>query len=120
MAALTPAGLSRLPRVRGMARDGLAGLVGAAAGAGAQFLMVVLVTRGTGRQAAGAFFTATALCLMVAGILRMDAGSGLVHVIATARTSGHDRARGHVLAALAPVAALSLAAGAVVLVCAPD
>ncbi|MEV8635998.1 polysaccharide biosynthesis C-terminal domain-containing protein [Streptosporangium sp. NPDC051023] len=120
MATLTPASLSRLPRVNGMARDGLAGLVGAGAGAGAQFLMVVLVTRDTGRQTAGAFFTATALCLMVAGILRLDAGNGLIQAIAGAGASGYERARGHVLAALAPVAVLSLAVGTVVLVCVPD
>ncbi|MEV7007131.1 lipopolysaccharide biosynthesis protein [Streptosporangium sp. NPDC051022] len=115
MAALTPtAGMA------GMARSGLAGLAGAAVGAGAQFLMVVLVTRGTGRQTAGAFFAATALCLTVGGILRMDAGNGLIHVIARAGASGHERVRGYVRAALVPVAALSLAAGATVFLGVPD
>ncbi len=123
MATLIPARLPRLPSppwVDGVARDGLAGLLGAGAGAGAQFLMVVLVTRGTGGQTAGAFFTATALCLMVAGILRMDAGSGLIHVIARAGVCGRGRARGYVRAALAPVAALSVAAGASILIGVPD
>ncbi|GAA3094104.1 lipopolysaccharide biosynthesis protein [Streptosporangium carneum] len=92
--------LSRLFGMSGVARDGLAGLAGAGAGAGAQFLMVVLVTRETGKQTAGVFFGATALCLTVAGILRMDVGNGLIHVIARAGASGracaHDRTPAHV------------------------
>ncbi|MFC3985770.1 lipopolysaccharide biosynthesis protein [Streptosporangium jomthongense] len=120
MAPLISAGLARLPRVGGAARDGLAGLVGAGVGAGAQFLTVVLVTRGTDRQTAGAFFTATALCLTVAGVLRLDAGNGLVHAIAGTGACGHDRARGQVRAALAPVAALSVAVGTVLFACLSD
>ncbi|SNT41582.1 hypothetical protein SAMN05216276_10411, partial [Streptosporangium subroseum] len=70
-----------LTRLNGTARSGLAGLAGAAVGAVAQFLMVVLVTREAGQETAGAFFAATALCMMVASILRMDAGNGLIYFI---------------------------------------
>ncbi|MER7131051.1 lipopolysaccharide biosynthesis protein [Streptosporangium saharense] len=118
MVTLISAGLARLPRVEGVARDGLAGLAGAGVGAGAQFLTVVLVTRDTDRHTAGAFFTATALCLTVAGVLRLDAGNGLVHALACA--SGRDRARSQVRAALVPVAALSVAVGAALFVCLSD
>ncbi|MEV4095331.1 lipopolysaccharide biosynthesis protein [Streptosporangium saharense] len=118
MVTLISAGLARLPRVEGVARDGLAGLAGAGVGAGAQFLTVVLVTRGTDRHTAGAFFTATALCLTVAGVLRLDAGNGLVHALAGA--AGRDRARSQVRAALVPVAALSVAVGAVLFTCLSD
>ncbi|GHE41001.1 hypothetical protein GCM10017673_49130 [Streptosporangium violaceochromogenes] len=122
MAPLTPAGLipavlSRLPRplrASGTARDGLAGLISAGAGACAQLMVVVLVTRSTTAETAGGFFAATALCLMGAGVLRLDAGGGLVHALAGAGPAGGDRARGYVLAALAPVAALSLTTAAVV------
>ncbi|MFF0306816.1 lipopolysaccharide biosynthesis protein [Streptosporangium sp. NPDC004379] len=94
----------------GTARAGLAGLAGAGAGAAAQFATVVLVTRETDRQTAGAFFTATALCLTVAGILRLDAGNGLIRLIARSRPLGYGPARGYVRAAFVPVAALSLTA----------
>ncbi|MGV9324863.1 lipopolysaccharide biosynthesis protein [Streptosporangium sandarakinum] len=99
--------------MRGTARAGLAGLAGAGAGAAAQFATVVLVTRGTDRQTAGAFFTATALCLTAAGILRLDAGNGLVRLIARSRPLGYGPARGYVRAAFVPVTALSLAVAAV-------
>ncbi|MGW4662345.1 lipopolysaccharide biosynthesis protein [Streptosporangium sandarakinum] len=99
--------------MRGTARAGLAGLAGAGVGAAAQFATVVLVTRGTDRQTAGAFFTSTALCLTAAGILRLDAGNGLVRLIARSHPLGYGPARGYVRAAFVPVAALSLAVAAV-------
>ena len=81
LATLISTGLSGLSRLNGSARSGLAGLAGAGVGAVAQFLMVVLVTREAGQETAGAFFAATALCMMVAAILRMDAGNGLIYFI---------------------------------------
>ncbi|GIH77223.1 lipopolysaccharide biosynthesis protein [Planobispora longispora] len=75
-----------VPRVPGgLARHGLAGLAGAGISAAVQFLTVVLLTRSTGQETAGTFFTATALCLMTAGVLRMDAGNGLIHFLARTR-----------------------------------
>ncbi|GAA4234548.1 O-antigen/teichoic acid export membrane protein [Streptosporangium album] len=117
MAALTS---TRLPRLTGVARGGLAGLMGAGIGATAQFGVVVLVTRGTGQEAAGTFFTATALCLMAGGILRMDAGNGLIYFIARSRPFGYRCTRGYVRAALVPVAILSLLVGAAAALAAPD
>lgn len=115
-----PFRLPRLPRLNGVAKSGLAGVAGAGAGACAQFLVVVLVTRGTGREAAGTFFTATASCLMAAGILRLDAGNGLIYFIAGSRPSGYRRAPGYVRAALVPVVTLSLAVSTAALVCLSD
>ncbi|MBB2913365.1 O-antigen/teichoic acid export membrane protein [Streptosporangium becharense] len=84
MAALTR--LADLARRSGPAgRDGAAGLVGTGVGAVAQFLLVVVVTRGTPPESAGAFFAATSLGLTVAAILRLDTGNGLVHFIARSR-----------------------------------
>ncbi|MBG0826291.1 lipopolysaccharide biosynthesis protein [Planomonospora sp. ID67723] len=120
-------------RLGGIARHGLAGLAGAGTSAAAQFLLVVLVTRETGQAVAGGFFAATALCLMAAGILRLDTGNGLVYVIARSRPPvlpgrpgppHHPRPpdppappqpSGHVRAALLPVLALSIAAAAAAL-----
>ncbi|MFF3438025.1 lipopolysaccharide biosynthesis protein [Streptosporangium sp. NPDC002721] len=117
MAPLIPA---RLAGLTGATRGGVAGLAGAGAGAAAQFLTVVLVTRGTGQETAGLFFSGTALCLTVAAVLRLDAGNGLVHFIARSRSSGYHRASGYVRAALVPVAALSLATGAAVVLTTSD
>jgi len=112
MAALTP---TRLAGLTGAARGGAAGLLGAGIGAAAQFLTVVLVARGTGQETAGAFFSATALCLAAAAILRLDAGNGLVYFIARSRPFDYRCTSGYVRAALVPVATLSLAAGALVI-----
>ncbi|MEU4406531.1 polysaccharide biosynthesis C-terminal domain-containing protein [Streptosporangium sp. NPDC023963] len=120
MAPLTPTRLAGLAGLRGAARGGAAGLAGAGAGAAAQFLTVVLVTRGVGQETAGLFFSGTALCLMVAAVLRLDAGNGLVYFIARSRSSGHRCASGYVRAALVPVASLSLAAGATVILTTSD
>ncbi|MFC4058454.1 lipopolysaccharide biosynthesis protein [Planomonospora corallina] len=113
-----PAAWSRLPRPGGVAGDGLAGLAGAATGAAAQFLLVLLVGRHAGQETAGAFFAATALCLMTAGILRMDAGGGLVHVLARSGPDGLGRARDHLRAALLPTSVLSAVVAVAVCACA--
>ncbi|MBB5962724.1 lipopolysaccharide biosynthesis protein [Planomonospora venezuelensis] len=124
-------------RLGGLAGRGLAGLAGAGVSAAAQFAVVVLVTRGAGQEAAGSFFAATALCLMAAGVLRLDTGNGLVHVIARDRLSGRPEGSGparrdpsgpprspgpsgHVRAALIPVLTLSAAVAAAALVWAEE
>ncbi|GLW07300.1 hypothetical protein Misp01_24300 [Microtetraspora sp. NBRC 13810] len=107
-------GLSpRGARSRGLAGAGAAGMLGAGVGALAQFLLVLVVTRSLPAHQAGAFFTATALCLMAAGILRLDAGNGLVYFIARSRPFDHHGMSGYIRAALLPVLVLSVA-GAVI------
>jgi O-antigen/teichoic acid export membrane protein len=96
----------------GLARGGLAGLAAAGGGAASQFLIVLLVTRSLDPGAAGAFFTATALCLMLAGILRLDAGNGLIYALARDR---NEPAGPSVLwAALTPVVAFTALAACAV------
>ncbi|GAA4597716.1 lipopolysaccharide biosynthesis protein [Planotetraspora phitsanulokensis] len=97
-----------------LARGGIAGLAAAAGGAASQFLIVLLVTRSLDPDAAGAFFTATALCLMLAGILRLDAGNGLIYALARRRGELTDHSV--VWAALAPVVACSALAAVAVAV----
>ncbi|MFE3448396.1 lipopolysaccharide biosynthesis protein [Nonomuraea sp. NPDC059194] len=95
-----------------MARGGIAGIAGAGVGALAQFVLVVVVTRAFSAEQAGVFFTAVALALMIAGIVKLDAGNGLVYFIARARTYDYRGISGYVRAALAPGVALSVVAGA--------
>jgi O-antigen/teichoic acid export membrane protein len=101
--------------LKGLVKGSMAGLVGAGVSAGSQFLVVVAVTRGLDAQSAGTVFTATTLCLMVAGILRLDCGNGLIYFIARSQErTYHDISR-YFRVALAPVITLSLATAAVVL-----
>ncbi|GGK69342.1 hypothetical protein Sme01_14820 [Sphaerisporangium melleum] len=86
--------------------------MGAAVSAASQFLIVVVVTRGSDAGTAGRFFTATALCLMAAGVLRLDSGNGLIYFIArTRRSSDRDMSR-YFQVALVPVLVLSLGTAA--------
>ncbi|MEV4175604.1 lipopolysaccharide biosynthesis protein [Nonomuraea sp. NPDC049709] len=93
-------------------RRGLAGLTGAAFSALAQFVLVVVVTRAYPAAEAGAFFTATALALMAAGIAKLDAGTGLIYFIARAETYGYRGISGYIRAGLVPC--VVVAAGAAV------
>jgi len=85
-------------------------VAGATVAALAQFLLVVVVTRAYPAEQAGAFFTVTALALMVAGAAKLDAGNGLVFFIARAKSAGYRNISGYIRAALLPVAAVSTAA----------
>ncbi|MFD9950044.1 lipopolysaccharide biosynthesis protein [Nonomuraea sp. NPDC059023] len=103
----------RRASLRRVARGGVAGLTGAAAGAVAQFVLVVLVTRAFEVSVAGSFFTAVALALMVAGVAKLDAGNGLIFFIARAKTFEYRGISGYVRAALVPGVVLASVAGVV-------
>ncbi len=113
------AALTGPTRPGGLLRHGIAGLATAAAAAGGQFALVLVVTRSLSPQAAGAFFTATSVCLMLAGIVRLDAGNGLVHALARDHpVPAPGGGRRLVLGVLAPVAVLASVTGAGVAVAA--
>ncbi|WP_219469495.1 lipopolysaccharide biosynthesis protein [Nonomuraea rhizosphaerae] len=97
----------------GVARGGLAGITGAAVGALAQFLLVVVVTRAFPAAQAGAFFTVTALALMVAGVAKLDAGNGLIYFVARAQVYDYRGISGYIRAALVPGLVIASTAGAV-------
>ncbi|HEY9521941.1 MAG TPA: lipopolysaccharide biosynthesis protein [Thermopolyspora sp.] len=114
-----------LPRRReaahtGPGRGGIAGLAGAAASAVAQVLVVLVITRAFDARTAGTFFTFTATCLMLAGVLRLDTANGLIYFVARSR---HDHetpdVTGYFRAALVPVVLLSLGAAAIAVTRAP-
>ncbi|MEO3812110.1 lipopolysaccharide biosynthesis protein [Sphaerisporangium sp. B11E5] len=86
------------------ARGGAAGVVAAVAGAGSQFLLVVVVTRAADTHTAGVLFTTTTLCLMTATVLRLDAGNGLVYFLARSGGPPLRVATGPVLACSCVVA----------------
>ncbi|SDH20769.1 Membrane protein involved in the export of O-antigen and teichoic acid [Sinosporangium album] len=93
-----------------MTRARLAGLAGAATSGLAQFALVAVVTRAFSTAEAGKFFTAMAVTLMVAGVLKLDAGNGLVYFLSRPH-SGDERAdaSGYIRAALVPPVLVSAA-----------
>ncbi|MEV0968932.1 lipopolysaccharide biosynthesis protein [Microtetraspora glauca] len=90
-----------------LARKSAAGLLCAATGAAAQFLVVLVVTRSLAPAQAGAFFAATALCLMLAGVSRLDTGNGLVYFLAGVSRDPGSAGSPVLLVALGPVVVLS-------------
>lgn len=96
-----------------LARGGIAGITGAGASALAQFLLVVVVTRAFPAEQAGAFFTAIAVALMVAGITRLDAGNGLIYFIARSKVYDYRGISGYIRAALTPSLVAAVVAGVV-------
>ncbi|MEU9888094.1 lipopolysaccharide biosynthesis protein [Sphaerisporangium sp. NPDC051011] len=97
-----------------LAKGGLAGLAGAVVSAGSQMLLVVVLARGLDAASAGVMFTTTSLCLMVAGILRLDAGNGLIYFIARTRGERYRDISRFLRPALTPVVVLSLVAAVLV------
>ncbi|WP_204026545.1 lipopolysaccharide biosynthesis protein [Sinosporangium siamense] len=81
------------PERGGLTLAGAAGLLGAGANGLAQFVMVVVTTRGFSPAEAGKYFTAVAITLTVAEILKLDAGPGVVHFLAI-RSTGVPRQSG--------------------------
>ncbi|PZG18894.1 hypothetical protein C1I98_38195, partial [Spongiactinospora gelatinilytica] len=79
--------------------------------------LVLVVTRSFPPATAGALFTAMALCLMTAGVVRLDASNGLVHALASG--TEHAPIYAYVRAALYPVIALSMATAVAVYLLAP-
>ncbi|WP_051759520.1 lipopolysaccharide biosynthesis protein [Herbidospora cretacea] len=91
----------------------VAGLAGAGTSAAAQFAVTLLITRTLPPAEAGAFFTTTTLGLLLAGVLRLDTGNGLIYFRARGpheelvnnlqtprRTDHHHRAAGRALVAV--------------------
>ncbi|MFI0482431.1 lipopolysaccharide biosynthesis protein [Actinomadura sp. 9N215] len=99
--------------LRALARGGVLNFMGAGFAAVAQFLSVVVLTRGFSKQEAGVFFAATTVFLMGLALARLGTDVGLVYFIARTRALGFGhRVAAYVRAAFGPtvVAALVIAA----------
>ncbi len=102
---------------RTLASGGALNLVGAVVSAAAQFLLVLLVTRAFPADAAGQFFAATSVFLLLVGLGRLGSGIGLVYFVSRLRALGdHDAVGALLRTALVPVAVAGvlLAAGLLV------
>lgn len=106
---------------RGVARGGLANMVGSALAGGTGVAVTWIVARSLGPEPAGAFFAATAAFVLAGGLAKLGTQTGLVYWPARLRATG----RAHLLGAclrtgLLPVAALSVVLAAAMWVWAPD
>jgi O-antigen/teichoic acid export membrane protein len=88
-----------------LARGGALNLAGSVAYGVLNFVLVIIVTRGLGKDAAGVFFEAVALFVIASNTAELGADTGLVRMIARYRTLDrvHD-IRWTLVVALIPVA----------------
>lgn len=82
-------GMSARPPVRALARGGAVNLVGAGISAVANLVLVVLVSRGLDKNAAGVVFIATSVFVLAETAVRLGTDVGVVHFISFAR--GRER-----------------------------
>jgi O-antigen/teichoic acid export membrane protein len=99
-----------------VARGGTLNLAGAAVAAASAIAVTVLITRHFSKPAAGAFFTAISLFLIVESAASLGAYVGAVNFIARLRRLGHDwRIPAILRAAIIPVTAVSVTAAVILL-----
>jgi O-antigen/teichoic acid export membrane protein len=104
-----------------VARGGTLNLAGAAISSVATLSVTILVTRHFSRPAAGAFFTATSLFLILETIATLGAYNGVIYFIARLRAAGAEhRIPAMITTAVLPVVtAAVLAAGTLLLFAGP-
>jgi len=94
---------------RGVARGGLANMVGSALAGGTGVVVTWVVARGLGAEQAGAFFAATAAFALAGGLAKLGTQTGLVYWPARLRATGRDHLLGACLRiALTPVCVLAV------------
>jgi O-antigen/teichoic acid export membrane protein len=108
-------------RLAEVARGGLLNLVGAGVAGLGTIALTLIITRTFSQAAAGAFFTAMSLFLIVEAVVGLGAATGTVYFIARLRSLGHQRRIPEVMrTAVRPVAIVSVAAAvALALLAAP-
>jgi O-antigen/teichoic acid export membrane protein len=108
-------------RLAEVARGGLLNLVGAAVAGLGTVALTLIITRRFSEAAAGAFFTAMSLFLIIEAVASLGAATGTVYFIARLRALGQDHRIPEVVrTATRPVAVVSVAAAvALVLLAAP-
>jgi O-antigen/teichoic acid export membrane protein len=104
-----------------VARGGLLNLAGAAVAGLGTVALTLIITRSFSEAAAGAFFTAMSLFLIIEAVASLGAATGTVYFIARLRALGQDHRIPEVVrTATRPVAAVSVAAAvALVLLAGP-
>jgi O-antigen/teichoic acid export membrane protein len=94
---------------QGVARGGLANMIGSALAAGTGVAVTWIVARSLGADQAGAFFAATAAFVLAGGLAKLGTQTGLVYWPARLRATGRADLLGACLrTGLTPVIAMSL------------
>jgi O-antigen/teichoic acid export membrane protein len=98
-------------RLKEVARGSLLNLAGAGVAGLSLVVMTIVITRTFSVAAAGAFFTAMSLFLIVEAVVSLGAATGTTYFIARLRSLGqHDRIPDVIRTATRPVAVVSVAA----------
>lgn len=96
--------------ITGLARRGVLSLAGAAVSAVTSLLVIVVITRGAGKQEAGEFFAATSLFVIAESLCALGTATGLVYFIARIRALGKGHGvTGLLRTAVPPVVVVSVA-----------
>jgi O-antigen/teichoic acid export membrane protein len=117
--AVAPAGRPQLGgqadgRLAEVARGSLLNLIGAAVAGLGTVALTVIIARSFSKAAAGAFFTAMSLFLIVEAVASLGAATGTVYFIARLRSLGqHQRIPEVMRTATRPVAVVSVTAAAI-------
>lgn len=107
--------------IRRAARGSALNLVGAGVSAVASFGLTVLVAHGTTRAAAGVFFSATSLFVLLASVAQLGTPNGLVYFIARAKTLGQaELHRSYLRVAIWPVILCAVGMAAALFIFAPQ
>jgi O-antigen/teichoic acid export membrane protein len=107
--------------LQGLARGGLGNVLGAAMAALGGLGVVLVVTRSLPQEAAGSFFAASSLFLILATVARLGTPTGLVYVISGERARGNrDIERRTLRLALVPAVAVAVVLGLVLALAAPS
>lgn len=102
--------------ISGLARRGLASLMGAGVSAVANLLLIIVVTRGVQQDTAGRFFAATSVFVVLEGLCALGTVTGLVYFVARLRARGlHGAVPAVLRTALVPIATVAFVAAAVML-----
>jgi O-antigen/teichoic acid export membrane protein len=113
-ASRPPAGPRTNGRLAEVARGGLLNLVGAGVAGLGTIALTLIITRTFSQAAAGAFFTAMSLFLIVEAVVSLGSATGTVYFIARLRSLGqHQRIPEVMRTAVRPVAIVSVAAAVV-------
>lgn len=114
------AGRDRPPTFRGVARSGIANLIGAAYGAAVNLGLLVLIARSMSTHDAGVVFATTSLFVLVEAAARLGVDVSIVHFLAGARARDReaDVVR-YLRTGLVPVVAVGAVAALALAVAAP-
>ena len=104
----------------GVARSGIANLIGAAYGAAVNLVLLVLIARSMSPHDAGVVFATTSLFVLVEAAARLGVDVSIVHFLAGARARNRDAdVVGYLRTGLIPVVAAGAVAALVLVLVAP-